>query len=335
MPDEDPFLTTPIQPYDPRAVSRVEEALVALQKCSFQGRNLGVALEVLWKMVRDPDCLKVLTLAGAMIPAGMGEVVSVMIEEGIVDVIVATGANITHDLINGYLGEQGHYVGSATADDEELYDHRINRIYDVFLPDENYDVARELEEEILVKAYGTAPVTALPSEVFATMGRGAKRRCFVQVAAEHDVPVFCGATSDSDFGMLVGYLRKKGRLALQLDEVGDVIKFSRLIERRARGGTIIVGGGVPRNWAQQIYPFLEEPGEERPEEGKGYSYTVRLHTANENDGGLSGCTISESMSWGKYVKDATSVSVWVDATIALPLLVTGVLQRRARREGGS
>ncbi|MEJ2251044.1 MAG: deoxyhypusine synthase family protein, partial [Candidatus Lokiarchaeota archaeon] len=89
-------------------------------------------------------------------------------------------------------------------------------------------------------------------------------------------------------------------------------------------GTIIIGGGVPRNWAQQIFPLLDQLKEIKT---MGYNYSVRIHTATEYDGGLSGCTISESKSWGKYALDAKHVSVWCDATIALPILITALLEK--------
>ncbi|MFX0073721.1 MAG: deoxyhypusine synthase family protein, partial [Candidatus Hermodarchaeota archaeon] len=87
-----------------------------------------------------------------------------------------------------------------------------------------------------------------------------------------------------------------------------------------------IGGGVPRNWAQQIFPLLDQIGEIETET-MGYNYSVRIHTATEYDGGLSGCTISESKSWGKYSLESRYISVWCDATIALPILITGLLQR--------
>ncbi|MHA1731550.1 MAG: deoxyhypusine synthase family protein [Promethearchaeota archaeon] len=324
------YLSRPVVPFDPRAVSSVEEALVALQGCSFQGRQLGRALEVLWAMVGDEGCLKVLALAGAMVAAGMSEVVCTMVEEGMVDAIVSTGANITHDIVNAWHGGEGHYIGHPQLDDGDLFDRRINRVYDTLVPDDYYNDAREREFEVLAREYGKGPVTARPSEVFALVGKALPRRSFLKVAADNGVPVFCGATSDSDFGMMIGEKRKAGELGLVLDEVGDVVAFSELIEDHDRAGNIIVGGGVPRNWSQQVFPFLEEKGAPRPEGGRGYHYSVRIHTALEYDGGLSGCTVSESKSWGKYIKDARHASVWVDATIALPLLVTAVLQRKRR-----
>ncbi|MFW9896655.1 MAG: deoxyhypusine synthase family protein, partial [Candidatus Thorarchaeota archaeon] len=103
---------------------------------------------------------------------------------------------------------------------------------------------------------------------------------------------------------------------------------AQIVKNAKECGIVIIGGGVPRNWAQQIYPYIENVEQlERKDYEFGYKYSIRIHTATEYDGGLSGCTVSESKSWGKYALDSKSVSVWCDATIALPILITGLLQR--------
>ena len=101
-------------------------------------------------------------------------------------------------------------------------------------------------------------------------------------------------------------------------------KFGNIVRNSKEYGTLIIGGGVPRNWAQQIFPMLDQFDNI---EKMGYNYSVRISTAMEYDGGLSGSTFSEAKSWGKYSLESKHVNVWSDATIALPVLITGVLQR--------
>jgi deoxyhypusine synthase len=102
------------------------------------------------------------------------------------------------------------------------------------------------------------------------------------------------------------------------------LKFGKIINKFKEHGTLIIGGGVPRNWAQQIFPLLDQI--EKLHE-LGFKYSVRIHTATEYDGGLSGCNVSESKSWGKYSLESKYVSIWCDATIALPILITGLFQK--------
>lgn len=325
MHSKEEYLETKIQPYDPETVVSVEDALEALQTCSFQGRNLGIGLEIWSKMVAEgSECLKVLTLSGAMIPAGMGEAICCAIERGLVDAIVSTGANITHDAINAILG-QAHFLGSDEVNDDELFSYRIDRIYDTYIPEENFVEARKIEAKLLIDAFGSEEVVLPPSKVFYEVGKRIEDRSMLSVAAKYEIPIFCGATSDSDFSLNLAEQRIRGNLNIVLDEIADVINFSDLIRSKERHGTIIVGGGVPRNWGQQVFPFLDQIKVHMPYFG--YNYSVRMHTAVVYDGGLSGCTVSEGKTWGKYVKGAAHTSIWCDATIAFPLLVTAIVQR--------
>ena len=335
------LLRKKIRPFKPSTIETVEDCLNSLSECSFQGRRLGTALKIYNEMLSRP-CFKVLTLSGAMIPAGMDEIICEMIEFGMINCIVSTGANITHGILNAFAPHnQAHYLGSEKANDAELRNFQINRIFDTYLPESEYMRA---ENELLVLLRqvfrdskkrmtgenGTQFFVTRPSELFKSIGMRLPGRCFVKIAALYDVPIFCGATSDSELALDLAKYRVNNQLNVILDEIGDVLKFSNYIRRHNCHGTIIVGGGVPRNWAQQIFPFLDQldlhnkQGE--PLKFKGYQYSIRIHTAVAEDGGLSGCTLSESMSWGKYREGAKHVSIWGDATIALPILISAAVQ---------
>ena len=329
-------LHSKIKPFNPKDVTTVEDALVALSSTSFQGRNLGNVLNVLTKMVEDDSCFKVLTLSGAMVPAGLEEILCQMMERKVIDAIVTTGANIIHSLINCFdpsEDHQGHYIGTEHVDDGNLYNHRINRIYDTFLPEEGYQHAEDGLLTILKANFVPSTKHILPpSEFFRLLGEKLSGRGFLQIAAQYHIPIFCGATSDSELGLNLMKYQKREKIFIHLDEISDVDIFAEIIKKHERYGTIIIGGGVPRNWAQQIFPYLDQM--RQSDEQKvydGYHYSIRFHTATPYDGGLSGCSISESISWGKYAKNATHQSVWVDATIGFPLVVTGLFQRLDRK----
>ena len=317
------YLSKKIKPFNPRNVKNVDDLLSALKYCGFQGRNLGRALDILEKMITDDNCLTVLTLSGAMVPAGMGELICVLMEYNLVDVLVTTGANIIHDLVDGIM-DIGHYIGTSDVDDDELFKFRINRIYDVYIPEENY---LRTEKELLLKIIELFPekeVFITPSELLRKLGEKLDYRCILSIAAKNKIPIFVPAFSDSEFALdLYVYIKQEG-FDFQFDILKEIEIFGELIKAAKKTGTLIVGGGVPRNWAQQIFPLLDQLEQL---DTIGYDYSVRIHTATEYDGGLSGCTVSESKSWGKYSLDSSSVSVWCDATIALPILITGLLQR--------
>ncbi|MFW9771408.1 MAG: deoxyhypusine synthase family protein [Candidatus Heimdallarchaeota archaeon] len=317
------FLIKKITPFSVYNVKNVDDLLNSLKNCGFQGRNLGKALDILYKMVTDNQILTVLTLSGAMVPAGMGEIICALIENHLIDVIVSTGANIIHDLVD-VASNIGHYIGSPNSDDEELFKVRINRIYDTFLPEDNYKKAENLILDILHNTFDSKQIEITPSDLLKKIGENLKSRCILSLAAEHNVPIFVPAFSDSEFALdMIKYSIRDG-YKFTLDIFGDVLRFADIIKEAREYGTVIIGGGVPRNWAQQIFPLLDQIDHI---ETMGFNYSVRIHTATEYDGGLSGCTISESKSWGKYSLESKYVSVWCDATIALPILITGLFQR--------
>ena len=320
---EEDYLSQKIIPFNVNKVKNVDDLLGALKFCGFQGRNLGKALDILYKMVSNPEILTVLTLSGAMVPAGMGDLIYTLMDHKLIDVLVSTGANIIHDLVDT-VTNVGHYVGNPNMDDNELYKMRINRIYDTLLPEGNYKIAEVALLEIIHEIFESKEINILPSDLLKKVGEKLNKRSILAVAAKNNIPIFVPAFSDSEFALnLIKYSVREG-YKFNLDILGDVLKFADIIRKSREHGTLIVGGGVPRNWTQQIFPLLDQI---ENVENMGYNYSVRIHTATEYDGGLSGCTISESKSWGKYSLESKYISVWCDATIALPILITGLLQR--------
>ena len=317
------YLIQKIIPIDVKKIDNVNNLLTNLRSCGFQGGNLGKALDVLEKIVTEKDILTVLTLSGAMVPAGMGEIICALMEYRLIDVLVTTGANIIHDLVDAAV-DIGHYKGEQNVNDEELFKLRINRIYDIFLPEENYEIAERKLLKIIKEIFDEKDIFITPNELLKKVGEKIKSRCILSVAAKNNIPIFVPAFSDSEFALnLIKYSIREG-FNFQFDILKEVQMFADIIRNSKEYATIIIGGGVPRNWAQQVFPLLDQIDNL---ESMGYNYSVRIHTATEYDGGLSGCTISESKSWGKYHIDSKNVSIWCDATIALPILITGLFQR--------
>ena len=320
---KDKYLIKKISPFNVYKVKNIDDLLRDLKKCGFQGRNLGRALDILYKMVTDDKILTVLTLSGAMVPAGMGDLICALIENKLIDVIISTGANTIHDLVDA-VSDIGHYIGSPNVDDNELFKARINRIYDTFLPEDNYKRAENVLLDIIHDIFSSKDICITPSNLMRKVGEKINERCILSIAAKYNIPIFVPAFSDSEFALnLIKYSVREG-YKFNLDIFGDVLSFTDIIRKSDEFGTFIIGGGVPRNWAQQVFPLLDQIDKV---ETMGYNYSVRITSAIEYDGGLSGCTISESKSWGKYSLESKYITVWCDATIALPILITGLFQR--------
>jgi deoxyhypusine synthase len=328
LPDAKDLIRQPVERIRVRGLRTVGDYLSAYTRLSFQARKLGQALDVLERMARDEDCFRVMTLAGALVPAGMGGVVCDLIEAGVVSCLVSTGANVTHELVEVAGGH--HYLGTEHVDDKLLQGLQINRIYDTFLPETDYINA---EEWLDARLDESKQRRFTPSQLTAFLGGVSPEDSLLATAARHRVPIFVPAFSDCEVALNIAiYNREHPDNPIAIDEMGDLEAFARIMEGKKRRGSIILGGGVPRNWAQQIFPFLSHLHREdgRREEFLGYHYGVRITTDRPEFGGLSGCTFSESVSWGKYTTESTTATVICDITIALPLLAGALLERLGR-----
>ncbi|MDD1719301.1 MAG: deoxyhypusine synthase, partial [Methanoregulaceae archaeon] len=242
--------------------------------------------------------------------AGMGGIVSDLIRSGRIDVLVSTGANLTHDIIES-IGCH-HYHGSAICSDIELRHGEINRIYDVYLPNEAFEKFEEFMQEVFSGVGKESPVG------IAALLRHIGLRCksgILAAAAEKGVPVYCPALSDSMIGLQFWLFSQTNRLTV--DAFSDMQSLLDRCFTAERSGALLVGGGVPKNFILQS--MLMTP--------KGFDYAVQLTGDRPDLGGLSGATLDEAKSWGKISEGAESVTVYGDATITLPLLVAAVMER--------
>jgi len=317
---------------DLKGVQSLFDLVQAFQHTSFQSRNVFKCFEVFQKMLEDPECVVFLGLSGAMIPGGMRQVISDMIRMRLVDVIVSTGANIFHDLFESF--GYRHYVGSEEGDDDALRRRRIVRVYDALMDDHEINqviyhlskIPRELKERVVSSR-----------RYLEILGNQLKdERSILRTASQFGVPVFVPALSDSSIGIGLTFLhaRKKNPPdRLIVDQIRDNYEIAQLKKSASITGAIYVGGGVPKNYIQQLGPVSELLFKKE----SGHRYAFQITTDDPKWGGLSGCTFEEAKSWGKIEKESSYAAVYMDATIALPLLVGAILQegkvyrRRKRR----
>jgi deoxyhypusine synthase len=326
----------PLAPLDPSQTHTVDALVRAMSHTAFGGRRLGEAADVLETMVRDPDCFRVVTISGAMTIAKQGLLLCEMIERGWVQAIVTTGALMTHGLSEG--AGMVHFKHKASMADEELYGRGYNRVYDTIELEKNLDGV----ERILARALAEVdPETVVSSRTLCELlGRDLERhveqRGILKSAVAHGVPVYVPAFTDSELGLdfaIYNALRvQAGQAPLRFDPFLDLDDFANRIRETERMGIFTIGGGVPRNWAQQVGPYLEirRARMGRAEPVRRYRYAVRICPEPEHWGGLSGCSYSEGVSWGKFVPEQEGgrfAEVFADATIAWPLIVRAVMER--------
>jgi len=326
----------PLRPLDPGALGSVDSLVRAMGETAFGARRLGEAADVLEAMVRDPDCFRVVTISGAMTIAKQGLVLCEMIERGWVQALVATGALMTHGLVEG--AGLLHFKHRGDMADESLYARGYNRVYDTIELEKNLDDAERL---LGIALEDLSDETVLSSRLVLEklgfdLAKQARGRAILATAAQRGVPVFVPAFTDSELGLdlaIFNQLRERqGRPRLRFDPFLDLDEFADLVRRHERLGIFTIGGGVPRNWAQQVGPYLEilRARLGRDEPVRRYRYALRICPEPEHWGGLSGCSYTEGVSWGKFVPESEGgrfAEVFADATIAWPLVVRAVMER--------
>jgi len=315
------FLQQPVQHLDPKATKSLLDLVRAFQRTSFQSRNVFKCFEVFRKMLDDPDCIIFMGLSGAMIPGGMRRVIQEMIEMKLVDVIVSTGANIFHDLFESF--GYRHYVGSEEGDDDALRRLRIVRVYDALMDDHEINQVIHLLSKVPEKLEERVVSSRRYLEV---LGNTLKDEgSILKTASRYGVPVFIPALTDSSIGIGLTFLHLQKKVpseGLLIDQIRDGFEIAQLKKMASATGAIYIGGGVPKNYIQQLGPVSELLFKKE----SGHQYAFQVTTDDPKWGGLSGCTFEEAKSWGKIERGSNYAAVYMDATVALPLLVGAILQ---------
>lgn len=307
----------------------------AFDGMAFQARNLATAAKILDRMVADRDCAVILCLAGSLFSAGLKNAVRDLVRFNMVDAIVSTGAIMVDQDFFEALGFR-HYRGTPAADDEALRQAMIDRIYDTYIDEEELRVCDNTVAEI---ADRLPPRPHSSQEFLYEMGRyleeaGPKGESVVHECYRKNVPIFVPAFSDCSAGFgLVKHQAARGAAArVTLDSARDFLDLTRLKIAAGDTGLFMIGGGVPKNFAQDVVVAADILGREAAM----HKYAVQVTVADERDGGLSGSTLREAHSWGK-VDSVHEQMVFCEATIAVPLLASYIYRKgswkvRAARE---
>jgi len=294
----------------------------AFRGMAFQARNLAGAADIYERMLSDPDCSVILCLAGSIFGAGLKTAVRDLVRNNMVDAIVSTGAIMVDQDFFEALGF-AHYRGTPLADDEMLRQRMIDRIYDTFIDEEQL---RECDMTVARIADSLDPVPHSSQEFLWEMGRFLEREgrdgdSVVLECFRREVPIFVPAFSDcsAGFGLIYHQYRRGSGDKVTIDSVRDFLDLTRIKAASKETGLVMVGGGVPKNFAQDVTVAADILGKDAGM----HKYAIQITVADVRDGGLSGSTLREAHSWGK-VDDEYEQMVFCEATIALPLLASYV-----------
>jgi len=319
------LLGRPTTPVKVGPKTTVSELLDSYREASFQARALGKAAAVFDAMLRDRQRPTIfLGMAGSLIAAGMRQVIVDLIENNMVDVVVSTGAIISQDFYQVRGGR--HYHGTPDADDKELRDLYIDRLYDTFIDEEKYWATDLAVSQF---ADGLEGRTLSSRSFLAMLAQTAKNDAgsILGACARRGVPLFVPALNDSSIGIgLTEHYhraRKQGRTPFQISSIADNYELTQIVVKSPATAAIYVSGGVPKNYINDSivmsYIFGIDTG--------GHKYALQVTTDAPHWGGLGGSTLSEATSWGKVSKKATHEMAFIETSVALPMLYGYALQK--------
>jgi len=317
----------------------------AYREMAYSSRTLAQAADIYSEMLTDRGCAVILTLAGSMISAGLKEAIITLVENDMVDAIVSTGANIVdQDFFEG-LGYK-HYIAPGSpenppVDDPTLRELMIDRIYDTYIDEEQLracdDRMKRLFDDLPPRAYSSREIVdamgALLQEEYP------ENRSIVRSAHKKRVPIFCPALSDcsAGFGIVLHQTEKRrlGQEFVTFDSGADFRELTEIKLVAGDTGILMLGGGVPKNFVQDIVVAAELLAEQdgfdgSPDDIAMHKYAVQFTVADSRDGALSGSTLREACSWGK-VDVAREQMVYGELSALFPLLASDAYHRQAWR----
>ncbi len=300
----------------------------AMGKMSFTSRDLARATDLYNQMLADPNCSVILVIAGSTSAGGCMDLYAELVRSNMVDAIVATGAAIVDMDFFEALGHK-HYQALEIPDDDTLRSLYIDRIYDTYideiaLQDCDFTIG-QIADNLEPKPYSSRAFIKEMGKWLVANGK--KDNSLVKLAYEHDVPIFCPAFTDSSagFGLVKHQVdaMKRGGHHMTLDSIADFRELTDIKIKAGTTGLLMIGGGVPKNFAQDTVVCAEILGHEDVEVHK---YAVQITVADVRDGACSSSTLQEAASWGK-VSTALEQMVYAEATSVLPLLASDAYHR--------
>ncbi len=288
----------------------VNELLSEMKEGGFTCRKVALATDLFEEMINDSECRTFLGLAGALIPGGMRKIIKIMIEKEMIDCIVTTGANISHDLMETSGGS--HYHGNEEMSDSKLKAMEVSRIFSTLVPYEAFVKFEELAQKVL---------ESIPNQQMSTrefiheLGKHLDDSdSFIRTAYEKKIPIFSPSFADSMLGVQSWLFSQTN--PLNINVLKDHSEFTELIYESKKMGALFLGGGVPKHFIMNGSQLHD-----------GLSYAIQITMDRPEHGGVSGASVKEAISWGKVTSNAKWINIMADVTLVLPLMISGILSR--------
>jgi len=303
----------------------------AMGKMAFSARDLNRASQIYDMMLRDKDVTIILTLAGSLFSAGLKKIVRDLIENNMVDAIVSTGAIMVDQDFFEALGFK-HYIGSPFVDDNEMRELHIDRIYDTFIDEDELricdDTTAEIFDSLEPRPYSSRELLWHFGKYLEDNGGPKVDDSVIYAAYKNNVPIFVPAFSDCSAGFgIIMHQNKYPEKHLSFDSGKDFLEFTQVKLKSNETGIFMIGGGVPKNFTQDIVVAADILQKDAPM----HKYAVQITVADVRDGALSSSTLKEASSWGK-VETTYEQMVYSEATLAFPLIAGYAYHKGAWKE---
>lgn len=267
------------------------------------------ATKLLAEMFQDPEMKIFLSIAGPLVPAGMRDILSSLIKEEQVELIITSGANLTHDLLEAF---GGHHYYDYGFDDEKLYELGMGRIGDIYTKSEDFEVFEAEISHILQGIAGKNKLLTIQELIYEIGAKIKDENSFIRNAYLKGVPVYSPGLIDSMLGLQLWMFTQNNNLII--DAVGDMHHLSDIVFASKKVGALILGGGLPKHY--NLASNLLKGGVDA---------AIQITMDRSESGSLSGAPLEEAKSWAKAQTDSKLVSVVGDVTILFPLILAGAL----------
>ena len=318
------FLEKPVEHIDITTFDS-RKIIESMGKMSFTSRDTAKAAEIYNDMIKDKNCSIFLTIAGSTSAGGCMNLYSDLVKYNMVDAIVATGASIIDMDFFEALGFK-HYQGDQFQDDKILRENYIDRIYDTYINEEDLQICDkticDIANKLPPKAYTSREFI---KEIGKYLKKNAKKKnSLIEVAYDHNVPIFCPAFTDSSAGFgLVMHQEQNPSKHITIDSIREFRELTEIKLKSKSSGLLMIGGGVPKNFVQDTVVCAELLGKKVDM----HKYAIQVTIADTRDGACSSSTLKEASSWGK-VDTSKEQMVFAEATSVLPLIVSDAYHRK-------
>ncbi|MBI2672209.1 deoxyhypusine synthase family protein [Candidatus Woesearchaeota archaeon] len=289
----------------------VDELIKEMETSGVMGAGaVAKAVDIFEKAIKDKECKIFFGMAGAMVPGGMKNIIMDIVKNKLIHVFVTTGANLTHDLVEG-LGHH-HYQGKANVDDDKLNKEGLYRMYDSYMKNNVYEDLEDFFEKNFDELKNCKSIT----EFLKVLGKLSPENTILNSCYKNNLPIFCPSLADSGIGLIIWGRIAQGKETKvnAFEDLKDIIDLAWTSKKNA---VIYLGGGVPKNYIQQAMQVSPKKA----------SYGIQVTMDRPEPGGSSGAPLKEGISWRKMEKDANFVDVICDVTIALPLIYAALKSR--------